>query len=156
MAGQTLVAVRKNLLSWNYTVMDGSAAVAEINMAWWSQKGAMTVEGREYPIHREGLVGGAFVLEGDDAIMVRAEKVSPLSRSFEIVFHDRTYLLKRKTLISRKYLLVVGDSEVGSIAPVGIPCFRIRADLPEELPLPVKVFLLWLVVLQRKRAAKRR
>lgn len=156
MAGQTLVAVRKNLFSWNCAVMDGSAAVAEINMSWWSEKGAMTVEGREYPIHREGLVGGAFLLEGDDAVIARAEKVSTLSRSFEIVFNDRTYLLKRKSLIGRKYALVVGDAEVGSIAPMGIPTFRIKAVLPEELPLPVKVFLLWLVVLQRKRAARRR
>ncbi len=155
MGGKTLVAMRKNLFSWNFTVMDGSAAVAEINMSWWRDKGALTVERRDYPIHREGLVGGAFILEGDDAVMARAEKPNPFSRSFEIQHGDRHYVLKRKRLVfCRTYVLLAGDSEVGSIAAQGIPSRRLRAVFPEELPLPVSVFILWLVILQRKRAAK--
>ncbi len=156
MGGQTLVAVRKNLLSWSYTVMDGLTAVAEINLSWWSNKSALAIEGREYPLHREGVVGGDFILEGDDAVMARAAKLSPFSRSFEVILRDRSYVLKRMNLFSRKYLIMFGDREVGSIAPEGIPSLRLKAVFPEELSLPVKVFMFWLVALQRKRAAKRR
>ncbi len=155
MGGQELVATRKNVFSWDFAVTDGSAAVAEISLSWLRGKGTLTVEGRNYPVHREGLIGGAFCLEGDDAVMARAERSSPFSRSFEIQHQDRHYLLKRKSLLGRKYLLTAGNDEVGSITVEGIPSHRLRGVFPEELPLPVRVFILWLVALFRKRASRR-
>ena len=149
------MAFRKGLLSWNFTVMDGQEAVAEIDMSWWHERGALAVQGRDYPIHREGLVGGAFFLEGDDAVMARAGKLSVLSRSLEIEHRDRHYVLKRKrAFFNRRFVLMAGDVEVGSVAVEGIPSRRLRAVLPEDLPLPVRVFIIWLVALMRKRAAK--
>ncbi len=154
MSDRTLCAFRKGLFSWDFTVMDGRAAVADINMAWWHKRGALTVEGREYPLHREGLVGGAFILEGTDAVLAKAEKSNIFSRSYELEYGDRHYILKRKLFFGRKYLMVAGDSEVGSITFEGIPSRRLKAVLPEELPLPVMIFIIWLAILQRRRAAK--
>ncbi len=154
MSARTLVAQRKSLFSWDFTVMDGPAAVAEIDMSWWRDKGTLTVERREYPLHREGLIGGAFVLEGDDAVLARAERLHVLSRTYEIEHHDRHWLLKPRGLLSRHFVLLAGDAEVGSIMVEGVPSRRLRADLPEEMPLPVMTFVIWLVVLVRKRRAK--
>lgn len=155
MSDKALHALRKSIFSWDFTVMDGPAAVADISLAWWREKGALTVEGREYPVHREGLVGGAFILEGTDAVLARAVKSNFFSRSYEVEHGDRHYVLKRKRFfLSRNYLLFAGDSEVGSIVFEGIPSRSLRAVLPGELPLPVKVFIIWLVILLRKRAAQ--
>jgi hypothetical protein len=56
---------------------------------------------------------------------------------------DRRYTLRAKSIFNRIFVLLDGAGEVGSIAPVSIFSRRASVDLPEELPLPVRIFLVW-------------
>jgi hypothetical protein len=58
-----LQAIPKRWLSWDFTVLQGSTRLADIDMSLWREKGALTVQGKTYQVYREGLVSGAFVLE---------------------------------------------------------------------------------------------
>ena len=42
----------------------------------------------------------------------------------------------------------------GSIAPLGLFRRKAKADLPDDLALEIKAFLIWLVVVMWKRQAK--
>jgi hypothetical protein len=146
-----LTAVPKDWFSWDFTVMEGSQAVAEIDVSWWREKGILTVRGVDYRVYRESVMSGAFILESSGSVMARAEKPSAFRRCFIIDHGDRQYTLRTQSAFERSFLLLDGDREIGSLSPKGIFSRRINADLPEELPLPVKVFIIWLTVILWKR-----
>jgi hypothetical protein len=148
-----LTALPKNWLSWDFTVTERSQAVAAIDTSWWREKGVLTVQGVDYRVYREGVMGGDFILESAGSIMARAAKPSAFYRSFNIDHADRQYTLRAKSAFRRAFLLLEGDREIGSLSPEGIFTRRATVDLPETLPLPVKVFIIWLSVILWKRDA---
>jgi hypothetical protein len=146
-----LTAVPKRWFSWDFTVMEGSQAVAEIDISWWRERGMLTVQGVNYRVYREGRMSGEFILESADSVMARAEKPSAFHRSFTIDHEGRRYTLQAKTVFGRGFLLLEGDREIGSLSPEGIFTRRAIVDFPQALPLPVRVFIIWLAVILWKR-----
>jgi hypothetical protein len=144
------------VLSWDFSVLRDGAPVAEIDVAWFRENGTLTVEGVTYPVYREHLMSGAFILESNGTPLARAVKPSALFRCFTIEHAGQTYTLQAETAVLRKFVLLENDREVGSITPEGPIIRNSKVDLPEHLPLPVQVFLIWLTVILWKRAATRR
>jgi hypothetical protein len=146
-----LKAVPKSWFSWDFTVMDESRPVAEIDVSRWREKGLLTVEGATYQVYREGLMSGAFVLESAGSALARAEKPSAFHRSFIIEHAGKRYTLRARSAFGREFLLLDGAKEIGSLSPEGFFTRRARANLPELLPLPVRIFILWLAFILWKR-----
>lgn len=139
----------------DYTVMDGEQPIATIEIAWSRrERGLLTVQGKDYDVYREGLWSGAYILKAAGKVQARAEKTSAFSRSYIIEHAGRQYTFGATSAFSaRKFLLLEGDREIGAISPDGIFNRRARVDLPEEFPLPVRVFIIWLAVILWKREA---
>jgi len=148
---QMLGAVPKRWFSWDFTVLDGQTPVADIDVSWWRERGVLTIENRPYQVYREGLLSGAFVLEGDHGVLARASKPSAFTRRIAIESQGRRYELKPKSVFTRAFDLLRNDKPAGSLSPEGLFTRRMRVDLPEELPLPVRVFIVWLTVILWKR-----
>jgi len=146
-----LKVISKSWFSWDYIVTDGASPIAEIDVSWWREKGVLIVRGSTYDVYREGLISGAFLLESDGSILARAEKPSAFRRSFELECGKKFYMLRAASAFRRKFVLIDGDREVGEIGPDRVFTRRATADLPEDIPLPVKVFIIWLVVIMWKR-----
>ena len=146
-----LKAIPKRWFSWDFTVMEGSQPVADIDVSWWREKGLLTVHGIDYMVYREGLMSGAFILELDGTVLARAEKPSAFHRAFLIEHAGKQYTLRAKSAFRRAFLLLDGSREIGSLSPEGIFTRRATVEFPEELPLPVKVFIMWLAVILWKR-----
>lgn len=144
-----LNAIPKAWFSWDFTVLEESQPVADIDVSWWREKGLLTIQGTDYKVYREGVMRGAFILESAGVVLAQARKPSVFSRSFVLDHAGKQYTLR--SAFWRKYLLWQGDRQIGSISPESIFTRRARADLPEDLPLPVRVFILWLVVILWKR-----
>ena len=146
-----LEVIPKSWFSWDFIVTDGASPVAEIDVSWWREKGVLTVRGSTYDVYREGLMSGAFLLESDGSILARAEKPSAFRRSFELECGGKFFTLRAESAFRRGFVLIDGDREVGWLSPNGVFTRRATADLPEGIPLPVKVFIIWLVVILWKR-----
>lgn len=146
-----LTAIPKRWFSWDFTVTEESQAVAEIDMSRWREKGVLTVRGVDYRVYREGMMSGDFILESAGAVIARADKPSAFHRSFTINFEGRRYTLEAKAVLRRTFLLLDGDREVGALSPEGLFTRRATVDLPQALPLPVRVFIVWLAVVLWKR-----
>jgi hypothetical protein len=127
----------------------GSQPVADIDISWWCEKGVLLVLESAYKVYREGVMSGAFVLESEGTILVRAIKPSVFLRSFIIEHAGKQYTLRSAS--GRKCRLLDGDREVGALFPETIFTRRTNVDLPEDLPLPVRIFILWLVIILWKR-----
>jgi hypothetical protein len=147
-----LNAIPKRWFSWDFNLMDGTGQVAEIDVAWWREQGLLTVRGVPYKVYREGLASGAFILETGGSVVARAEKPSAFHRCFVIEYGGRLFTLRAKSAFGREFILFDdGPNEIGFIAPEGIFTRRAIAGFPEELPLPVKAFIMWLVIIIWKR-----
>jgi len=147
-----LTAAPKRWYSWNFEVLDGRRPVADVGVSCWRERGTLQVDGERYDVYREGWASGAFVLESHGEVLARATKPSAFERRLLVWHAGREYTLRARFL-GRQFLLFEGSSEVGRITPEGLLTRRAQVDLPAELPLPVRVFLVWLAVLMWKRAA---
>ena len=143
--------VPRHWYSWDVTVTDGSRPVADIVLSWWREKGELTIDGTLYRVSREAPLSGAFVLEHAGSISARAEKPSVFRREFVIRHADREYTLRRRSVFGRTFVLLDGSGEVGSIAPTSPFTRQAAADLPQDLPLPVRMFIVWLTVISWRR-----
>jgi hypothetical protein len=146
-----LEAVSKAWFSWNYTITEDSRPVAEVDLSWWREEGFLTVEGMRYHIYREKMLSGAFILEAAGMKLARAEKPSAFQRAFIIEYAGKQYTLRAKSAFSRAFVFLDDSGEIGWIAPRGFFTRVAEVNLPEYLPLPVKVFIIWLVILLWKR-----
>ena len=148
-----LTAVPKKWSSWDFTITERSQPVAEIDISWWREKAALTVQGMDYRVYREGMMSGDFVLESSGSVVARAQKPSAFHRSFVINHQGRRYTLQAESVFRRTFLLLDGGRKIGSLSPQGAFTRRATADLPPALPLALRVFVIWLAVILWKRAA---
>jgi hypothetical protein len=137
--------------SWDFSVLQDGSPIAEIDISSWREKGVLAVGGSSYNVYREGLISGQFILELNGTPLAHAEKPSALHRSFTIQHEGKTYILKAESVLGRTFLLLENDRRIGSITPAGMFTRKATVDLPDEMPLPIKVFLLWLTVILWKR-----
>jgi hypothetical protein len=137
--------------SWDVTVTDESRPVADIATSWWREKGALTIDGAIYRLYREAPMSGDFVLEHAGSVLARAEKPSIFRREFVLRHAGREYTLRPRSMFRRAFVLLDGLRQVGSIAPKSAFTRRAAADLPHDLPLPVRMFIVWLTVISWRR-----
>ena len=146
-----LQIVPTNWYSWDFRVTDESRPVADIATNWWREKGALTVGDTTYPVYRGAPMSGRFVLERAGSVLAQAEKPSSFRREFVIHHTGREYTLRPESVLRRAFILLDGSRQVGSIAPNSTFSRSAAADLPHDLPLPVRMFIVWLTVISWRR-----
>ena len=148
-----LQAVPTHWFSWDFIVTQGSEVLANIDISWWHEKGVLTIEGKRYRVYREGFASGDFVLESPDMIVARARKPSAFRRAFIIEHGGRQYTLRANRPFRGAFQLLDGETEIGSISPEGFLTRRAAVVMPQDMPLSVQVFAVWLVLSLWKRDA---
>lgn len=106
----------------------------------------MLIEGQPYKLYREGLMSGAFVLEREGRTVVRAIKASAFRSQFDLELESHRCSLTRSSLFGRSFSVLQGGAVIGSIRPAGVFTRRAIVDLPRDWPIPVQVFVFWLVL----------
>lgn len=149
-----LTATPKYWFSWNYTVSRDDDRLADLDISWWREKGSLAVDGHRYSVYRERPMSGKFILESDGAIVASAWKPSSLKRRLLIEHAGKQYELKPRSMFTRTFDLREGSTVVGSLSARGFFSRRMNVDLPETLPLPVRMFVTWLTVLLWKRESE--
>ncbi len=140
-----------NLFSQDFNIETEGQKIAFLDIALWRESGEMSIEGKPYKLYREGLMSGAFVLEGEGRAVARAIKPSAFRSDFDLELNARHYSLKRDSLFGRSFSVFQNGVTVGSIRPVGLFTKRTIIDLPADWPVPAQVFVFWLVLVIWKR-----
>jgi hypothetical protein len=146
-----LTATPRHWFSWNYAVSRQDKHIADIDISWWREKGTLTVDGRNYGVRRERPMSGKFILESDGTAVASAKKPSSLRRRLLIEHAGIEYELKPRDMFTRTFELHAGTEVVGTLSATGMFTRRMNVDLPETLPLPMRVFVTWLTVMLWKR-----
>jgi len=63
----------------------------------------------------------------------------------------RNYVLGAESAVRRKFVLNENGETVGSVSPLNAFTRKCLVDLPVDIPLPVRVFMIWLVIILWKR-----
>jgi hypothetical protein len=132
--------------AWSYafSVLEGAEAVAQtVDLSFWRDKGELRIQGYIYKARRNR---STYVLESAAGVLVRAERPRRWLRELGIEHLDRRYTLRAKSPFRRQLLLLEGSTQIGSLSPEGLFTRRTDVELPQTLPLFLKVFIIWLAV----------
>jgi hypothetical protein len=152
---EMLRAVPDGWFSYDFTVFDRTGTpVARADLSNWRETAKLEVGGTRYEAYRRGWASKEFILESKDGRVVAvAEKPSTWSGRFVFEHGGNRYELKQESVWRSAFVLLRdGVGLVGSVRRKGYFNREWTVDLPEELPLEVRVFVVWLVVLLWKRA----
>ncbi len=140
-------------ISWDFHVLDGEREVTTVDLSRLRERGAFSWDGEQYILHRESALRGVFVLENGGRVLAKAEKASFLSRRFEVTAGHRRMTFRAASPWRRQFVLHHGARQIGSLRPVRLLARTVTLDFPDDLGVPVKVFLLFLAVIMWRRAA---
>ncbi len=149
-----LQATPKNWFSSSLTVADDGVHVADIAISSWRERGSFSLAGTPYSVHRERLMGAAFLLSAGDSVVARANQPSMFQRTLVIESQGREYTLRPKSAFMRQFLLEEQSRVIGCLSPASALTRKIDADLAESLPQPLALFLLCLTAIMWRRDAQ--
>jgi hypothetical protein len=148
-----LRAVPKGWFSYNFDVYDRTGErVGRAELSRWHENAILEVGGARYEAtHKRGRK--EFVLSREDGTtVVVAEKPSAWKERFSFVFDGVGYELRKESAWRRAFVLSrEGVGAVGSIRPGSTLKREWTAELPGDLPIEVRVFVMWLAALLWKR-----
>ena len=153
---EMLRAVQGGWFSGDLIVFDRTGTpVARVEQANWREAAKFQVGERHYEAHPKGWRGKEFVLEAEDArVLTVAEKTSAWSNRFVFEHGGNRYELEKESVWGGTFLIRrEGVGRVGSVRSEGVFKREWMVDLAEEMPLEVRVFIMWLVILLWRRAA---
>jgi hypothetical protein len=146
-----LRTIPNHWFTWNCEVLEDGVPVASINFAAWGEAGELIVQGSRYRVYRKSPLSGNFILEENGNRITSAKKPNPLFRAFFLEYAGRQYELKAQSPFGRTFGLQEHGQTIGSICPEHAFTRKAIVDLPASIPLAVRIFLVWLVMILWRR-----
>lgn len=147
-----LQGIPKSIFSWGFEVCDGSGPIAVMDVRWMSEGGDFEYQGRQYELRKAGVLSGEFSLQENSNVIAEATKTTCV-RSFDVRYAQQHYCLRAASPFTRRFVVAQDGRIIGEIGPEHPFTRRSRLDLPENVPVPVQVFMFWLVILMWRRAS---
>jgi hypothetical protein len=142
--------VPQSIFSRHYDLKYDGQIVATLRMSFWTEGCKFTIGGHDFVICRESMWKDHFQLLAGDQIVCEVKR-GFWSRQFEMSALDQNWVLRPSGWISRSYQLLAGEREVGTIYHTTWMTRAQAADFAPEVPPPVQVFAIFLVLVVRQR-----
>ena len=140
-----LEAVATGMFNIKFLLRQQNQLLGEFDTSFLRAKGQLELEEGTYQLYREGWVSGDFLLELNGKVVARASKPSAFQNRFEVELPNRRLVLRKPSSYNRRVIVLEGEKEIGSIYPLGVFTRRTGIDLLDDWPLPIRVFLFWIV-----------
>lgn len=149
-----MLEVRKvHCLSNRHVVSHNGNDVAEPVRSRWRSRGEFTFQGRTFQVRKQGLFRSTYALTENDSRLVQATR--PSSWRSRLVFSSdgRDFEIRNQSLFSSALVVSAGGTPVGSIRAKGFLTTRLLVDLPDSLPMHLRIFMAWIALVVREEAA---
>jgi hypothetical protein len=113
------------------------------------RRSPFSLDGQVYVARATSLLGVSFSLHRGDEVVVVGKTTSLLANAQQIEHDGRTWLMKPARYFGRTFnVLSDSGTNLGAIVPARyfFPLSDITIDLPDNVPIVVQVFMLWLAV----------
>lgn len=117
------------------------------------RSGSVHVGDDVYTIRGQGVFRRSYALEGHGRLLAEAT-TSLIPPRFEIMAGDRNLTLRATGFTRREFRLLHGDLQVGRMRRRSLFSRAAVVDFPDTLPVPVRVFLAFLVYRFWRRRAR--
>ncbi len=137
----------KNLLSGNYLAVERGVVIAELSPSLWRSRGEITVQGRRLKLEQSGAAGALALRDGD---IVVATMTRPSAWRSKLVFQFGGGELEvvERAWYSSTRLVRSGGVVVGRIRARGFWAGGVVVELPEVVPVALRLLIGWVVVSQ--------
>jgi hypothetical protein len=143
-----LKVIPHHWFTWNCSVLEQRTIVGCIDFSAWGEAGLLKAQEVSFSAYRQG---SNFYLADQQRCVAIAEKPNPLFRQFFIKQGEARYELQATSALGRKFIVQEYGQVVGAIYPVHAWTRQTIVDLPESIPLPMRMFMVWLVLMLWKR-----
>lgn len=149
--------------SRHFDLHRGGQLVVTLHRSFWTEACEFTIAGHAFAIRRVSLWKDGFQLFAGDQSVCEVKRHF-WSRSFELTADlegtREKWLLRPTGWFTRDYQMLAGEREVGrrevgTIRPTGLFTRQRVADFADEVPLPVQIFAIFLVIVAAQRQQKR-
>ena len=140
-----MIELRRNKpFSREYVAKENGTVVAELSRAIWRRRAEMNCQGHTLRLKRQGAAKSTYALRDGDATIAEVEKPSVLRSRLAFRYGGNDFEIVDKAWYSQKLLVKSGGSVVGSIRRRGVFASGALVDLPDDLPLALRVFVGWI------------
>jgi hypothetical protein len=146
--------VPRRWYSWDFIVKRNDRTVAVLDLASWRERAKIVIGDVTHRVFRERAMSGDFIIEAGGRELARASKPSAFRDTMIVHYDGRDYTLRKPSVWRRRFVLLDGERQIGSIAPESAWTRQATADLPQDWPVPIRAFVIWLVVILWKRDAE--
>lgn len=127
------------LFSSEYDIKDNGKHITTIIINAWSYYSEFEISGYRYEIHKKG---SDYLLMRNTEVVCRAKE----SSGIQVKFNHEEFVLVRPTIFSfRHYVMLKRDYKIGEIFYKGFSLRDITVNLPDYLPMEVRIFIFALV-----------
>lgn len=149
-----LRAVPKGWFSYDFAVSDAAGTPAGYaDLSNWRERAELDVGGRRYQAHHVSWDKEFLLTNEDGRTVLVAEKPSAWKERFSFEHDGHGYELGKESVWKSDLVLArEGVGKVGHVLRRGAFKREWEAELPDELPVEVGVFVLWLAVLLARRS----
>ena len=125
-----------------------------VKSAAFSEGATLTIGDAVYTLRRESALRGKFLMEDEfGTVLLAAEKPSAWKDRFVFSFGDVEFELFKASTWRVGFALCWNGEQVGRVDRVGFFKRTADVDLPDSLPLEVRAFIFWLVLVMWNRYA---
>lgn len=149
-----LRAKPKGIFSKKFRLSAGEADVGELRISQLREKAQAVIHDRQLSLYRDGVFKGPFVLESEGTRIAEALKPSVFRNAFEVRFGSVMCEFKKKGFFRASFELELDGRVIGRVERESIWRRTVRADIPDDWPDALQVFIVWLaLVIWRREAA---
>jgi hypothetical protein len=141
-----LKVIPHHWFTWNCGIVENRAIVGSIDFSIWGEAGELKIQDESFRAYRESADSSNFYLADQQRCVAIAAKPNPLFRQFFIRQGETRYELQATSALGRKFIVQEYGQVVGSIYPVHAFTRQAIVDLPESIPLSLRLFMVWLVL----------
>ncbi len=141
--------IHKGWFFHSFKVFENDVEIPELEFKFGSKTMNFEIQGVDYKFEsRETFFsGGSYVIESNNSILAVAERPGVFGKTFSFVLGARQYQLGPGPGRKPSFVLLEGERQVGEIYSETFSRRQVVAELPSELSLPIKMFMLWLFLL---------
>jgi len=138
----------KGFFSKKYIAEENGTVIAELNRDMWHQRAEMKCLGRTLKLTCLNLVKSTYALCDGDTKIAEIKMSNIMGTKLSFQYLDNDFELVKKAWYSEILLLKSNDSVVGSIRPKDWFSCDAVIDLPNYLPLSLRIFIAWVGVIR--------
>ncbi|HLD48712.1 MAG TPA: hypothetical protein VJA64_12875, partial [Desulfobaccales bacterium] len=133
-----------------YTILDGETPVTDLEIVPYDYSGAWTLGLERWEVSCNWEMLGLqrkYSLRANNELKGRAQKNGLLSATHAVQFDGQTYTLEKESVFLRQFTLRQDGRSLGAIYPELPLKMTAVAELPSAMPVPLKIFLIFMVLL---------